>query len=320
MEKQNTENISTIIASPPFECLAALFYFKIFSHPLNIQELHQFCQLKNQNIEELKVFMEEGVTNGFLYKIDGYYLLENKPEWITQRHENEVRARHFLSKTRRIVHLMRRFPFVEGIFLSGSTSKGVVPKDGDVDYFIMTKPGRLWLTRTMLVMFKKLFLLNSHRYFCINYLIDTDHLEIEEKNRFTATEIATLLPVFNTNYYQVFWHTNQWIQTYYPNAQLRQAMIDTEMPSSKIKSILEKLFSGSLGEQLDMWAMQLSVRHWQKKFKTMDKKHFKVALKSRPYVSKHHPQNFQTKVTNAFNENITAFEEKHNFSFKIKGK
>lgn len=319
MEKQSTENISTILQTLPFECLAALFYNQIFSHPLNLEELFKFCQKDTQDLKQIKAYIDQAVLDGLVFHIDGYYLLENKPDWIVKRKENEIRAQQFLAKTRRIVHLMRRFPFVNAIFISGSTSKGVVPKGGDVDYFIITKPGRLWLARTLLILFKKVFLLNSHQYFCINYLIDTDHLVIEEKNRFTATEIATLLPVFNTPHYQMFWDANKWINTYYPNAIMRQSLLDYEMPSSKLKNILENVLSGRLGEQLDIWAMKLSVNHWRKKFKTMDAKHFKIALKSRPYVSKHHPQNFQAKVTKAFNENIAAFEEKHGSLSKNQG-
>ena len=209
---------------------------------------------------------------------------------------------------------------MEAIFISGSTSKGVVNKGGDIDYFIITRPNRLWLTRTLLILFKKIFLLNSHRYFCINYLIDTDHLEIEEKNRFTATEIATLMPVFDSPYYQEFWNTNSWIDQFYPNVKRRKSLMLSEMPTSRIKQFFENLFEGKLGEQLDISAMKINMRRWKRKFKHMDKKRFDVALKSRPYVSKHHPQDFQSKVTKAFLDKVKAFEQKHGFLFKPKEK
>ncbi len=320
MKKQISQSISHLIETPSFEYLAPLFYFQIFSHPLTFQEVCKFSQAKFQNPEVANAFFERGIEEGLFYLQDGYYLLEDNQDWINKREENEQRAQQYLKKTKKIVQLMRRFPFVEAIFISGSTSKGVVPEKGDIDYFIITKPGRLWLTRSLLVLFKKVFLLNSHRYFCINYLIDTDHLEIEEKNRFTATEIATLLPVFKSSYYKAFWDANRWIETYYPNVKMREPLIQEEIPHSKLKIALEKILNGRIGEQLDIWAMQLSIKHWKRKFKSMDTKHFKVALKSRPYVSKHHPQNFQIKVTKRFQDNVKVFEEKHDFLFKKKKK
>lgn len=314
MKEQSIEITPTLIA-PPFDRLASLFYFQIFSHPLNFQELCLFNQSSIQDSLSFKLFLEQMVKDRLLFKIDNYYLLENNKEWVLQRIENEERAERYLKKTKKVVHLIRRFPFVEAIFLSGSASKGVVSKGGDIDYFIMTKPGRLWITRTLLVLFKKIILLNSHRYFCINYLVDTNHLEIEEKNRFTATEITTLLPVFQTPHYKTFLESNQWVKNYYPNAKARKSLIPKSIPKSRIKTFLEYLLSGKMGEYLDIWAMQLSIKHWKKKFNTMEDKHFKIALKSRSYVSKHHPQNFQDKVMKRFVKNITTFEKKHDFQF-----
>ena len=319
MKEQSTEITPTLI-TPPFDRLAVLFYFQIFSHPLTFQELCLFNQSKTQDTLSFKLFLEQMVNDGFLFKIGNYYLLENNKKWVDQRLENEERGEQYLKKTKKVVHLMRRFPFVEAIFLSGSASKGVVAKDGDIDYFIITRPGRLWITRTLLVLFKKIFLLNSHRYFCINYLIDTNHLEIEEKNRFTATEIVTLLPVFKTPFYKAFLESNLWVKTYYPNTEARESLLPESIPKSRIKMLSEYLLNGKIGEYLDIWAMKLSIKHWHKKFNTMDDHHFKVALKSRPYVSKHHPQNFQDKVMKGFVKNITTFEKKHGFQFDQKEK
>ena len=85
------------------------------------------------------------------------------------------------------------FPFVRGVFLSGSISKGFMSESDDIDYFIITAPGRLWLTRTLLILFKKIFLFNSFRNFCLNYFIDSENLYIPEHNRYTATEIVFLI-------------------------------------------------------------------------------------------------------------------------------
>ena len=316
--KEQRSGIPPTLVTPPFDRLVPLFYFQIFSHPLNFQELHLFSQSTIKDVADFERSLEQMVNDGLLFKKDNYYLLEDKQEWINQRMENEQRASLYLKKTEKIVHLMRRFPFVEAIFLSGSASKGVVSEGGDIDYFIITQPERLWITRTLLILFKKIFLFNSHRYFCINYLIDTNHLEIEEKNRFTATEITTLLPVFQTPYYKVFLEANNWTKAYYPNSKIKKPLIAYTMPKSKIKTFAEYILNGKLGEWLDIWTMQLSIKHWKKKFNAMEVKHFNVALKSRPYVSKHHPQNFQNKVMEGFKKNIASFEKKHGFKFDNK--
>ena len=111
-----------------------------------------------------------------------------------------------------------KFPYVKGVCLSGALSKGFYDDDGDFDFFIITKPNRLWIARTILVLYKKIFLLNSKKYFCVNYFISTDKLEISEQNLFTATEIATLIPLYGTDTFKEFLEAkNPWAAPYFPN-------------------------------------------------------------------------------------------------------
>jgi hypothetical protein len=66
-------------------------------------------------------------------------------------------------------------------------------------------------------MYKRLFLKGSHKHFCVNYFIDEDHLEIEEKNLFTATELATVLPLYGSQQYTKLIKTNRWLKSFFPN-------------------------------------------------------------------------------------------------------
>jgi predicted nucleotidyltransferase len=91
-----------------------------------------------------------------------------------------------------VTHVIKRFPFVRGVFVTGSLSKNSSDSSSDLDFMVITRKGRLWIARTLLMLFKKIFLLNSYKYFCINFLLSEDNLEIEDKNVFTATEVMTV--------------------------------------------------------------------------------------------------------------------------------
>jgi len=182
----------------------------------------------------------------------------------------------------------------------------------DVDFFIITEPGRLWLSRTLLVIFKKIFLLNSHKYFCVNYFVDTEHLGIEEKNLFTATESVTLLPMWGREFYEAFCKKNAWAWQCYPHFSFRST---TEVPPHSrrfFKKILENLFAGSFGNWLDGKAMRFTVAYWKKKFRHLDHTAFDIALKSRRGVSKHHPLHFQEKVLTRMAENLKTLKNTRN--------
>lgn len=300
--------------------LEPMFYYAVFSHPLSLEEIWRFSALpvtQRPNLEELKVILSQLVQKGWLYQFEEYYLVENNRNWVERRIKNQQRAQEFLVRAHQIVPWMSCFPFVRAIFISGSLSKQVMPADGDIDYFIITKANRLWIARTCLILFKKLFLFNSHKYFCVNYLIDENTLEIEEKNRFTATEIATLLPMHGANLYQQFWNDNNWTNQYYPSAQPQDCPTKVSFWRRGLQRMGEFLFLGAWGNWLDAYLMRKTKAVWQKKFKHLPDSDFSVGLKSNKTVSKHHPQLFQKRVLNAFTEQVQKFEERHSISLDI---
>lgn len=286
--------------------LLSLLYFDIFKYPLTASEIGRFSRARGHS--QLKAILQKWVDSGEL-KTDGTYFgfgdLETK---VNNRKKGNDRAGKVLNKARKNARLINSFPFVRAVFLSGSISKGTMAADGDVDYFIITEPGRLWLSRLMLVLYKKVFLLGSYKYFCINYFITSDHLEIEEKNRFTATELATVIPVSgDANLIENFFESNKWISGYYPNIEREAGLIKPS--KNTFKRLLERVFNllGSRG--LDRFSMRCFTSFRKLKFSEMKREEYKIAFKSSDHVSKHHPQNFQKKVVNTLDKKVREFEK-----------
>lgn len=308
--------------SPPLlgQVLSSLFYFDIFSYPLTAQEILQFSNLSANtklSAQELEPILDYLLDKKYLYQIENFYLLSNNPDWVLQRKENNKRAELFLAKAQKMTRLIRCFPYIRAVFISGSLSKNVMPEDGDIDYFIVTSPNRLWVTRSFLILFKKFFLFNSHKYFCVNYFVDENCLEIEEKNRFTATEVATLLPLYGAEIYEEFWQKNRWIESHYPIVQQRCIK---HLPTTKRtlpQRLLEPILNLKLGDWLDSFFMKKTIQYWNKKFKNLHPEDFNIALKSRRNVSKHHPQLFQQRVIKAFEERIQNFEKTHQINLGL---
>lgn len=300
---------------PKRQLLLPLLYFEIFQYPLTASEVHQFSSTQGITREQTQERLDQYVKSGYLYKIENFFLTQDQKEWVDRRKENNHRASKYLKRAYWVTQLIRRFPFVRAVFLSGALSKNVMPKDGDIDYFIVTKPGRLWVSRTLLILFKKLFLFNSHKYFCVNYFVAEDNLEIESKNQFTATEIATLVPLYNVKIYHQFLDANKWIVNYYPNFTPRDTTACIKSRSSKTRSIFESFLKGNRGDQLDHYFLKKTLAFWQRKFANFDPAKFTNALKSRRDVSKHHPQDFQTKVMTALAQKVDAYTSLHNLEW-----
>jgi len=285
--------------------LHTLWYFELFQHPLTAVELERFSNCAKSSLENLEGILEELVAEGDVFQFGPYYQSKNDPAWVQRRKAYNQRADAMLPTARRMARLIGAFPFVRAVFVSGSLSKHCMAPDSDVDFFIITAPGRLWLARTLLVIFKKLVLFNSHKYFCVNYFIDTEHLEIEEKNVFTATETVTLLPLYGRHWYALFYQANSWAWAQFPNLPPRATGQIPELRPSFLKKTMEFVLLSPPGNWLDLWSMRLTVWYWRHKFRHMDPQTFDQALKSRRHVSKHHPLHFQKKILDAFAARVT---------------
>jgi len=292
------------------DILRSLVYFDIFNYPLKIDEIHFNSSIKDLELIDVQKETDRLASLGIIHKIDGWYFLFDHASNIDDRIKGNKNAGFYLKLATRIGRFMSHFPFVRGVFISGSLSKGYMNKKSDIDFFIITAPNRLWLSRTLLILFKKIFLLNSRKFFCPNYFIDTNHLKIDEQNIYTAKELSYLIPIYNFHLYNEFLEANEWREHYMPNFIFKSKIQESD--TMWLKRILEKLLSGSLGEKLDNFFMQITENFWKKRYKK--RYNNAVNIKCSKHVSKFHPKGYQNKVITKFNARILHLEQLHHIT------
>ena len=289
--------------------IRTLAYYDIFSYPLTAEEIYQNLSNNHTSLEEIRQELENLTSNKLIFHKENFFQLKDDDNYIQRRIKGNQLADKRLKTARKISGFISRFPFIRGILLSGSISKGFMEEDSDIDYFVITHPNRVWFSRLMLMLFKKLFLLNSKKNFCINYFVDSENLEIEEKNIFTATEIVTLLPTFGTNIYNEFYEKNFWVRQFYPNFPKRETIKILDRKNGIVKTFLEKILGRKLGDKLDDFSMSLLNKFYKTKYKKFDQEDFKLAFKSSKKESKHHPKFFQKRVLVEFETKIKLLED-----------
>ena len=292
--------------------ISTLLYYGVFNFPLTLAEIMDNTNYKWQSENELKQTLNILVSLGMISMHDGYFFPFNKHQLVTNRLTITKNTEPYYTKAQKYSRIISYFPFVVGVLITGSLSKGCIAKDGDIDYLIITKPGRLWLCRGLLVFYKKLFLFNSRKYFCVNYYVDSESLTIPDHNIFTATEVISAMPTYNRQICANFITDNNWLTNYYPNKKVNTQLCVDELNTDKIKLYSEKLLDGIVGEKLDKLFMRLFIWRWKQKFKGSDISRFEVNFRSRKNVSKHHPNGFQFIVLDAYNKSIAEFEANYN--------
>jgi len=195
-----------------------LSYFDVFDHPLSAYEVYSTLSENSVTPPDVDHVLMRLVQNGAIGSHHSYYFLKHRKECIvSNRRECELRAERLIRRARWISHIAKYFPFVRAIFLTGSLSKKIAYKNSDIDFLIVVEARRVWFVRTMMTIFKKTLLLNTNKYFCFNYLIATNALEISPKNPYTAFETATVRPLWNHELFNAFCDSNQWIYNFLPN-------------------------------------------------------------------------------------------------------
>lgn len=291
------------------ETLKTILYFSLFSYPLTLEEIHSYTTHENidNTLEELNQLVEQNIIT----KIDDFYIYNNDYDSITKRLQGNVEAEKIMKIASIKARFIAKFPYVKAVGISGSLSKGYFDEKSDIDFFVITQPNKLWISRTLLILYKKIFLLNSRKYFCINYFISTKQLEIVEKNRFTATELKTLIPLQGKVIFEEFYAANLWINDYFTH--FNPNLVHTEQNSvSNVSNVIEFLLNNQIGNQIDVLFKKITIQKWHTKFNFLHKNDFNVALKSTESISKHHPSNFQKKVIISLNQKIEEVQNKFN--------
>ncbi|WP_430410375.1 nucleotidyltransferase domain-containing protein [Kordia sp.] len=293
--------------------LKTILYFSLFKYPLTRTEIFQFSDNKDQKAidNEIDLLLDKGV----IFNFDGFYIDVNDSDRIERRLKGNEMARNIMPKAVKVSRKIAKFPYVKSVCLSGALSKGFYDDDGDFDFFIITKPNRLWIARTLLVLYKKIFLLNSKKYFCVNYFISTDKLEITEQNLFTATEIATLIPLYGKDTFEAFLEANSWASPYFPNKPATKISTIRDTEKSGLSKMIQTIFKGSFGARTDQFLQKVTLKKWIKKFNHLAKEDFDIAMKSTRHVSKHHPQNYQNKVITRLSERYNEVIEQYNLKY-----
>lgn len=277
--------------------LDALKYFHIFRFPLYFDEIYKYLNAAIDK-RDLQHELNDLVASKEVFFYKDLYMLENDRSLADRRIISSKKAKLRMQEANRSGSIIARFPFVKAVCVSGSLSKGYADDESDIDFFIITKKNRLWICRSLLHAFKKAtFVFNKQHSYCMNYFLDESRLCLEEQNIFTGTEVVTLIPVYDENIFHEFIACNNtWVEKFFPNFVNPQRVFHNKNGFFKrsLEVIMNLLFANFF-DTLLMNATDSWWRHkWQRKNYPMED--YELAMKTRKYVSKNHPANYQKKV------------------------
>ncbi|MFN8434409.1 MAG: hypothetical protein U0V18_10325 [Anaerolineales bacterium] len=279
--------------------LETLAYSDVFDYPLNLDELHRYLTFPATK-EELRNSLK---STSSVSSNGDFYFLPKRDVIVNIRREREKLSIPAFRRALLYGHILGIFPFVRMVSMTGSLAVLNLSKDADMDYMLVTQPGRLWLVRAFAVTFGRIMRLWGDRI-CVNLLVTESALEWKPQDLYSAREMCQMIPITGMNIYQCLRAVNPWIETYLPNAK----SVPVNTPKTQLgKSLLQKLFEilwvGKMGDVLETWAMDFQVKKIMNTYGTAQEAKFTTDLCQGNFDNHH----FGT--DQSFRERLACLEE-----------
>lgn len=249
--------------------LRTLVYFDIFSVPLCSDELYRFLWRPPAiSQDDFLVNLKMLVDGGRIGKRDGFYFLPGRQQVVDEVLIRKEICAKKMKIVKRAARVLSWVPFLNAVFLCNSVASGIATEKSDIDFLIVSAPGRLWLVRTLSNFLLRLLCLRtfgdkkSDRV-CLSFFVDEKNLDLSslravDEDIHFACWLHQTIPVFDPYFlWRNFINKNQWTVRYMPyrnNDSKIEPMIVWGKFAKWWRGIWEKFWQGWYGDLLEQQA------------------------------------------------------------------
>ena len=209
-----------------------LTFFDVFNYPLTASEIWKWLYKPSgqYNLADVREALKiSQFLKDRMISIEGFYSLKGREAICFLRKENNNLAGRKFNKAIRLAKLYRLIPAIRMIAICNSLAYGNAKDDSDIDFFIITKKGRIWLARFLAIILAGVLgqrpKPGKHKdAFCLSFFIDEDnlniqHLRLNEKDIYFNYWVSQLMPIYDPDgLYEKFLQANDWYKERLPNS------------------------------------------------------------------------------------------------------
>ncbi len=239
--------------------LRTLLYGDVFQFPMTPAEIHRYLIADTPaSLPDIQqTLMTSEVLRPLLVCADDYIALREHAHYIDLRRKREVHSQTLWAEALRYGRWLSWLPFVQMVALTGSLCmRNPASENDDLDYLLVTTPGRVWLARLLAVVLVRLVRLRG-RELCPNYVLAADKLEQTRHDLYMAHEVTQMRPLYGQGLYVQMLHRNAWTRDFLPNACPLPA---SDTPPGRLKRFTEWLLQGAPGDWLEAWEFRRKQR------------------------------------------------------------
>jgi hypothetical protein len=232
---------------------ATVIYADLFDFALTEREIERDVLFVDAEPSELSAAIAENHRIGRLVVESGFITLPDRERLVDLRRWTAKRSAEIWPAAHRFGRILAALPFVRMVGVTGSLAADNPRTGADVDYLLITAPGRVWLARAGAIAAVHLAT-RAGTTICPNYLLSTNALALDQTDLYTAHELLQMVPLSGPAVYQTFLGANAWATSFLPR-RARYARVPPErQPLGRaLGTAGETLLLGPLGEHLDRW-------------------------------------------------------------------
>lgn len=208
------------------EIQRVLVFYDIFNFPLTPIEIYKNLEIPS-NIHAVYNYLHELKIEEKIKQKDGYYFFPHNESHAENRRARFLISFKKLKRAKRVARILWRFPFIKFIGVCNSLGYMNASDKSDIDFFIITRKGRLWTTRCLCVLFLRLFNLRptqttSKNKICLSFILsendlDISNISLQGGDPYLHRWMSWLIPLYDDGIYKKFINKNLWIKNYLPN-------------------------------------------------------------------------------------------------------
>lgn len=248
--------------------LRTVLYGDIFDFPMTIQEIHHFLihdeSISLPDIESVLCSSPDLAKH--LLIVGKYVARIGRQDIINLREAREQAAQDLWQNAVYYGRWLARLPFVRMVALTGALAMRNADPHDDLDYLLVTAPGRVWLARLFAIALVKV---GKRRgvILCPNYVLAEDALAQTQRDLFIAHEIAQMVPLYGRPLYLHMRASNSWAEAHLPNANIafyEESGLAIGKGWAIIKRATEILLSGWPGHLLERLERQRKIKRFSR--------------------------------------------------------
>ena len=256
LELKNRNNAAPIEAKLD-ALVATVAYGDLFDYALTRGEIHRYLIGVPASIDEVCALLSDSLLQPPPITVQhSFVTMRGRESLILTRKRREAAASHLWQQAIGYRPLLARLPFIRMVAVTGTLAMNNADPNSDIDLFVVTSPGRLWLARAFIIGVVRLATLRGITL-CPNYLISQRALRVRDQNIFTAHELAQMVPILGLRTYRHMMSLNGWVLDYLPNTMVHTAWLGPDTDNRPLaKSISESVLSSPPVDVLERWEMR----------------------------------------------------------------